>query len=393
MRLRQLLIIILIALIWTALQTHDVLADDGPGDWGADCSPAVANQYPAVDGGGGNGGIEYANASPNETFSWGDFNNDGNTGDMLITTQSVDDDGRRVFVREVIVAQWTMSCIIAASCDGGNAAEVVQANGGSDNNGGNGGNSGRSVNGNNNNGGNDDDNGGPVTNTGGGSEPWRRRCSTAPWINGIVLNGRGNSSSGSPYTDGASSGCSGPDDVPPGCNSVGVMVNGIQCYPNCVSGTADGSPACLDVLRNPYPRGMVSIPNVFTINGPFAAEGATIACPNPGGDFPLHINRSLRVLFEMDMVKLPQWNFDDRLWNIAKGIPNTAFGLVVEHTYETASFSTFSGDKPVIGPGINELLPAYLVKVGTWWKASVIREWDQYYWYFEYEEVKSSQNA
>ena len=87
------------------------------------------------------------------------------------------------------------------------------------------------------------------------------------------------------------------------------------------------------------------------------------------------------------MVKLPQWNFDDRLWNIAKGIPNTAFGLVVEHTYETASFSTFAGDKPVIGPGINELLPAYLVKVGTWWKASVIREWDQYYWYFEYESL------
>ena len=214
MRSRQLLTCILIALMWFALQTHDALADDGPGDWGADCSPAIANQYPAVDGGGGAGSGNDGgyNFGSNETFSWGDFNNDGNSGDMQITYQSVDDDGhRRVFVHEVIAAEWTMSCIIAASCDGGNAAEVVQANGG------------RiimaataiatmaataittavatmMI------------TAGPVVNTGGGgsgNEPWRRRCSTAPWINGIVLNSGGNSSSGSPYTDGASSGCSG----------------------------------------------------------------------------------------------------------------------------------------------------------------------------------------
>ncbi len=182
-------------------------------------------------------------------------------------------------------------------------------------------------------------------------------------------------------------------DAPPQCASIGVTEDGMACYPTCTTAVTEGGVACLDVRREPYPRGLVGVPNVFALQGPYAKEGNTAACPDPNLQYPLYRNRTLQVVWEMDVTIPPAWFFDERQWNISKGVSNQGFGYEVEHTFETSSFPTFDGDKPYVGPSTtNELLPAYLVRVDTWWIGYVVREWDEYFWYEEYEEVSCTYN-
>ncbi len=185
-----------------------------------------------------------------------------------------------------------------------------------------------------------------------------------------------------------------PDiDAPPGCSLIGPTEYGMTCYPTCAPTPAEGGVACLAVRREPYPRGMVSIPNVFVVNGPYSKEGGPVGCVDANTPNPLYRNRQVRVVWEMDLGIPPAWFFDERPWNIQKGISNQAFGFQVEHTYETSSYSTFEGDKPAIGPSLtNELLPAYLVRLDTWWIGSIVREWDEWEWYEEFEEYACNPN-
>ena len=176
-------------------------------------------------------------------------------------------------------------------------------------------------------------------------------------------------------------------DEAPACEGIIVSEDGVACYPNCKAATVDGGVACLNVLREPYPRALVSVPNVFTVTGPWNNDGNVGACVDPEGEFPLHKNRTLQVVWRMRREIPPAWFFDERPWNISNGVSNQATGYTVEHTFETASFPTFEGDKPSIGPSLtSELLPAYLVRVDTWWSGFIVREWDQYEWYQEWED-------
>lgn len=214
----------------------------------------------------------------------------------------------------------------------------------------------------------DDDDGGDCTSGSGGSE--------------------GNCDSGEEGGEGGTGGYSPNSDIdaPPTCRYVYVHEDGLVCYPSCAATTAEGGVACLDVRREPYPRGLVSVPNVFVVQGPFSKEGNTVSCPDPSVEFPLYTNRQLRVVWRMRQDIPPAWFFDERSWNLNRGVPNIAFGLRVEHTYETASYNTYDEDKPYNGPGLTgELLSAYQVRVDTWWTAYLVREWDEYGWDDEYE--------
>jgi hypothetical protein len=187
-----------------------------------------------------------------------------------------------------------------------------------------------------------------------------------------------------------------PDiDVPPSCVFISVSEDGLACHPSCSATAAEGGVACLAVQREPYPRGLVGVPNVFVVSGPYSKDGNTVTCPNANvpDDKALNKNRTLQVIWRMDMRIPPNWFWDERPWNISAGVSNQGTGFVAEHTYETSSFPTYTGDKPSVGPSTtNELLPAYLVRVDTWWRGYVKREWDQYAWVDKHEKQPCNPN-
>lgn len=153
--------------------------------------------------------------------------------------------------------------------------------------------------------------------------------------------------------------------------------NGLTCLPTCPAPSVGATVPCMGVIREPYPRGLVTLPNTYTLTGPYTSEGAPTFCPRPDVAYPSIANASLKIVWEMRMDLAPVWDFDERPWNIARGAPNHAFGFVVQHVYDTASYNTFEGDKPFNGPGLTgEPLSAYQVNVTTMWTPYLVREWD-----------------
>ena len=180
----------------------------------------------------------------------------------------------------------------------------------------------------------------------------------------------------------------GPPDSPPGCINLRLTEYGMECQLTCPNyPVTGGGVACLDVIRQPYPRGMVTIPNYYTLNGPWVNQGPGASCSDPDVEFPMVTNSSVRIDFRLRQGTPPAWRFDERPWNILNhDATNEAYGMVVEHTYDTSSFSTFEGDKPYNGPSLTEeMLSAYQVQVFTWWDGFVITRWDQWGWDVEYE--------
>ena len=194
---------------------------------------------------------------------------------------------------------------------------------------------------------------------------------------------------GTPGCETASAaGTGGPPDSPPGCINLRLTEYGMECQLTCPNyPVTGGGVACLDVIRQPYPRGMVTIPNYYTLNGPWVNQGPGASCSDPDVEFPMVTNSSVRIDFRLRQNTPPAWRFDERPWNILNhGATNEAYGMVVEHTYDTSSFSTFEGDKPYNGPSLTEeMLSAYQVQVFTWWDGFVITRWDQWGWDIEYE--------
>ncbi len=363
----------IVAIMGSLLTAEEARANGGPppsGQTTDNCSPVVLNQY-APSGGSplnsgrigvpawiGNGDVKYT------TTTWGETPD----GKLIIQKTST-----------IIVAQWTTTCALEETCSDTGS-------------------------------GNSPDTPGNGCNTGGGGSG--SDCVEAPPVNCVESGagggaGGGNGGSGGSggsggggmpencITNASAGGNSGPVwrgdhniDEAPTCDMVQVSEDGMSCMPNCSPTTFSGGVACLRVDREPYPRGLVSVPNVFVLGGPFSKDSGTAGCEDPDGEFPLHTNRTMYISWRMRSDIPPAWFFDERPWNINRGVPDTAFGYEVEHTYETASFSTFEGDKPAVGPSTTgELLPAYMVRVDTWWDAYVHREWDEYFWYYEFEDV------
>ncbi len=180
----------------------------------------------------------------------------------------------------------------------------------------------------------------------------------------------------------------GPPDSPPGCTNRRLTEYGMECQLTCPAyPVTGGGVACLDVIRQPYPRGMVTVPNYYTLNGPWINQGAVASCPDPDVEFPMVTNSSVRIDFRLRQDTPPAWRFDERPWNIVNhDATNEAYGTLVEHTYDTSSFSTFEGDKPYNGPSLTEeLLSSYQVQVFTWWDGFVITRWDSWGWDYSYE--------
>lgn len=385
---------------------HQARADDGvPPPSPADCAPVVLNQYGASDTAGSADGVSGSgNASDSiVSISWGDANGDGNTGDEIITTLTpvgYTSTGQPLYQssQTVVLAEWSMTCIVQQTCTGGDTSGGSGGPGGNGdcdtgttgNGGGNCGTPGPCDTGSGMSGNGNCTTPGPCgTDMSGGGSGGNSNCNPpTPCPNGSNM-GSGSGGTGGGCNNTTSPNAStGPSwsvnpnlDTPPNCALIQVTEYGMKCYPTCTTTTTEGGVACLGVQREPYPRGLVGVPNVYIVNGPFSKEGNTAVCPDPDLQYPLYRNRSLKVVWEMDLSIPPAWAFDERGWNIVKGVSNTAFGLEVEHTFETSSYPTSPGDKPYVGPSTtNELLPAYMVRVDTWWKGYIVREWDQYYW-------------
>ena len=265
---------------------------------------------------------------------WGDFNGDGKTGDRQVKTLVCSSGCGKGGGGLPEILKWEIRTIYWEPIV---VCEVIDCS---------------------NPAGNGDDDGGPC-------EPGTLGCETA-----------------------SAAGTGGPPDSPPGCINLRLTEYGMECQLTCPNyPVTGGGVACLDVIRQPYPRGMVTIPNYYTLNGPWVNQGPGASCSDPDVEFPMVTNSSVRIDFRLRQNTPPAWRFDERPWNILNhGATNEAYGMVVEHTYDTSSFSTFEGDKPYNGPSLTEeMLSAYQVQVFTWWDGFVITRWDQWGWDIEYE--------
>jgi hypothetical protein len=154
----------------------------------------------------------------------------------------------------------------------------------------------------------------------------------------------------------------------PPCTTITISPGGqISCGGN-FSVTASASVPCMTVLRDPYPRGIVSAPNVFWLNGPWSAIGSASSrewCT------PTIRNYTLQVGWQFYPAVEPTWFFDDRAWSEE---PVSASGMTATHTFQTSSWGL-----PGNGPSLEGRLelPAYQVQVGTAWQALVRRTWEE----------------
>jgi hypothetical protein len=154
----------------------------------------------------------------------------------------------------------------------------------------------------------------------------------------------------------------------PPCTTITISPGGqITCGGN-FSVSASASVPCLTVLRDPYPRGIVSAPNVFWLNGPWSAIGSGSSrewCT------PAIRNYTLQVGWQFYPAVEPTWMFDDRTWSHE---PVSASGMTATHTFQTSSWGL-----PANGPSLEGRLelPAYQVQVGTAWQALVRRTWEE----------------
>jgi hypothetical protein len=152
------------------------------------------------------------------------------------------------------------------------------------------------------------------------------------------------------------------------CTTITITPSGeITCGGN-FSVTASASVPCMTVLRDPYPRGLVSVPNLFWINGPWSSIGSASSrewCT------PTIRNYTLRIGWQFLPIVPPIWQFDDRAWSDGG---QSALGFAVAHIYETSSWGL-----PANGPSLEGRLdiPAYQVRLGTSWQAVVRRTWEE----------------
>ena len=152
------------------------------------------------------------------------------------------------------------------------------------------------------------------------------------------------------------------------CTTISITPSGeITCGGN-FSVAASASVPCMTVLRDPYPRGLVSVPNLFWLNGPWTSIGTASSrdwCT------PTIRNYTLQVGWQFLPIVPPTWHFDDRAWSDGG---QSALGFAVAHTYETSSWGLFEN-----GPSLEGRLdiPAYQVRVGTAWQAMVRRTWEE----------------
>ncbi len=154
----------------------------------------------------------------------------------------------------------------------------------------------------------------------------------------------------------------------PPCTTITITPSGeITCGGN-FSVSASARVPCMTVLRDPYPRGLVSAPNVFWLNGPWSAIGSA---SSRAWCTPTIRNYTLQVGWQFLPGVPPAWFFDERSWSEE---PPYAYGMAVTHTYQTSSWGL-----PETGPSLEGKLnlPAYQVRVGTAWQAMVRRSWEE----------------
>ena len=157
------------------------------------------------------------------------------------------------------------------------------------------------------------------------------------------------------------------EEEPP-CTTISITPSGEVDCGSDFSLTASARVPCLTVLRDPYPRGIVSMPNIFWLNGPWSAMGSASSREWCTPDIR---NYTLQVAWQFYPAITPVWSFDERDW--ADGSRTTA-GMIVSHTYQTSSWGL-----PENGPSLDGRLelPAYQVQVGTAWQAMVRRMWEE----------------
>lgn len=154
----------------------------------------------------------------------------------------------------------------------------------------------------------------------------------------------------------------------PPCTTISISPGGqITCGGN-FSVSASARVPCMTVLRDPYPRGIVSAPNVFWLNGPWSAIGSGSSrawCTPTIRDY------TIQVGWQFFPAVPPTWFFDDRTWSDE---PASASGMTATHTYQTSSWG-LPENGPSLEGGLE--LPAYQVRVGTAWQALVRRTWEE----------------
>jgi hypothetical protein len=157
------------------------------------------------------------------------------------------------------------------------------------------------------------------------------------------------------------------------------------------------------VVRNPWPRGLVTVPNQFSIlpdpqysepggaGGEWSEKGAEHDTGRDGSHENQIANYQMGLRWRR-IDELPVWTFDERPWNIGRDYgngtcSNSAQGVDVSHAYETASSDISNpgsggdaDDKPRNGPSLTGEwnLPAYQVVVGTHWALDWAQQWDQW---------------
>ena len=198
-----------------------------------------------------------------------------------------------------------------------------------------------------------------------------------------------------------------PPPPPPACNPIKQnpftdftvsdgTLTGNGCSPFSLSVTAP----CLNVQRNPFPRGVVARENTFEVfPQPGSAESGTEVCGSPAdcrakgyGEQVRNVNVSLRLAIEPGVS--PVWGWDERTWNVrSQRSSEIGWGWQSSHIYETSSFDIQdetcirqygegSCRKPLNGPSLiaGEKLPAYQVTVSTPWKAFYKVDWEERTW-------------
>jgi hypothetical protein len=182
------------------------------------------------------------------------------------------------------------------------------------------------------------------------------------------------------------------DNIP----SCSVGGSGVQCR-YCGGNWEVGYP-CPLVARDPWPRGLVGVPNTFWITGAEApaidqwrdwgCDWANNApnCPQPDKyKNGIYVSGAYANLAWISVPESTSWDMGDREWNVGKvsddivspysghsgrnvstimgdlTIRNTRQGVTVTHIYETSSYGLTEN-----GPDNN--WPAYQVRLTTGWR-------------------------
>lgn len=153
------------------------------------------------------------------------------------------------------------------------------------------------------------------------------------------------------------------------------------------------------VKRQPWPRGLVTVPNILELmpdpRWGQAGEGGAWSGKAPQG-YPDANTRNYTIGLRWKRIEVNGnevcWDWDERPWNIGKDygygeIKAVTCGNPGTHIYETSSGDIVDpahygdeGDKPRNGPGLDMRtdLPAYQVGITTYWEAQWKVEYDRY---------------